>query len=127
MPEIRHRKKVTLMAARQLLSLLRDDIYLVDPTTAEVSGPRGIVTPFYDTDGRAFVRLYSNRGKLTRKAMCVSKLQWMARTGSAVPKGFEVHHRDGDFRNNDWDNLLCLHRLDHRKMHEAEGVDEAPF
>ena len=51
----------------------------------------------------------------------------MAGTGEAIPKGFEVHHEDEETQSNAFDNLLCLHKLDHRKKHRHAWADEEPI
>jgi hypothetical protein len=47
----------------------------------------------------------------------ISHLVWMQETGQLIPPEFEIHHRDEDHSNNDFDNLLCVHKLDHAKLH----------
>lgn len=81
------------------------------------------VRPYVANDeGHLYVRLYF-MGR--RKSMAVHRLVWMAATGVTIPYGFEIHHRDEDTQNNQFSNLLCLHRLDHQKFHE--NVVEVPF
>ena len=57
-----------------------------------------------------------------RKSCHVSNLVWMSRTGSIVPEGFEIHHIDEDPTNNNWNNLICVHSMDHVKLHNEESV-----
>lgn len=59
-----------------------------------------------------------------RRSCHVSALVWIANTGEGIPTGFEIHHRDEDPMNNDWDNLIAVHSLDHPKLHRLE---EVPF
>lgn len=61
-----------------------------------------------------------------RKSMHVSQLVWMWGTNSTIPDGYEIHHRDEDPNNNDFDNLMCLHPIDHAKMH-AVSEEPLPF
>lgn len=61
-----------------------------------------------------------------RASVHVSHLVWMWHTDSVLPDGFEVHHRDEDPTNNNWDNLLAVHPLDHAKLH-AVAEEEVPF
>lgn len=60
--------------------------------------------------------------------MHVARLVWMAGSGRTIPKGFEVHHRDELNSSDGWPNLICLHRLDHQKMHAHQEVywDDIP-
>jgi len=61
-----------------------------------------------------------------RKSMSVSHLVWMQHARQVIPDGWEIHHRNGDCTNNSWENLVCLHALDHYKEH-YNLVDEVPF
>ena len=61
-----------------------------------------------------------------RKSMHVSQLVWMWHTNAVIPDGWEVHHMDEDPNNNDFDNLLCLHPIDHAKMHPGKQ-EPTPF
>lgn len=38
-------------------------------------------------------------------------------TGNSIPKGWEVHHQDIDFNNNEFYNLLAIPKEIHRKYH----------
>jgi len=35
----------------------------------------------------------------------------------ATKAGFEIHHLDGDFSNNEPDNLILIEGIDHQKLH----------
>ena len=61
-----------------------------------------------------------------RKSIHVSHLVWMVNTQMCIPKDFEIHHRDENPRHNIFTNLLCVHKLDHLKLH-ADEVDDIPF
>lgn len=41
---------------------------------------------------------------------------WQTHYGE-IPPGWEVHHIDGNKANNMLENLLCLPRAEHRKLH----------
>lgn len=69
-----------------------------------------------------YVRLF-RYGK--SKAIAVHRLVWLAGTGSPIPEGWEIHHRDGVTSHNWFDNLFCLHPVDHRKLH-SRGLLEDP-
>ena len=115
-----------VLTQKEIIRLLRHRVYRVDANTGMVYGPANKpVTPFMAYDcGREkpylFVRLYSNN---KRKAISVSKLVWMSVTYQPVPPKFEIHHADNDPGHNWWSNLICLHKEDHKKMHE----NDAPF
>ena len=36
----------------------------------------------------------------------------------SIPKNYEIHHIDGDRKNNDIDNLIAISHEDHVKMHK---------
>lgn len=121
------------LTQQDILWLLNEKLYVVDRDTGEVTGPRGkVVTHIYGGRqprgaegnlGRKFVRLYHHN---KRVVISVPKLVWMSVTGQVVPPNFEIDHDDGDRRNDSWENLVCLHKLDHRKKHRQVEV-EIPF
>ena len=41
----------------------------------------------------------------------------------SIPPGHDVHHIDGDRRNNSLDNLAVMPRGEHRRMHNALRID----
>ncbi len=47
--------------------------------------------------------------------MC-EKLGW-----TELPKGYEVHHKDGNKLNNSLDNLVVLTKSEHSRIHSLEG------
>ncbi len=42
---------------------------------------------------------------------------WESHGNSPVPRGYVLHHRDGDKTNNDYQNLQLLTRAEHAKLH----------
>lgn len=50
---------------------------------------------------------------------------WMITTQCVIPDGWEIHHKNTDPTDNSFENLICCHPMDHRKLH-AE-LTEAPF
>lgn len=72
-------------------------------------------------------RLYY-RGR--KRNISVAQAIWMAGSGTPIPNGFEIHHRDKNVQNNAWSNLYCLYELDHDKLHSRDLIEEpeyAPF
>lgn len=116
------RKKLARMALAKILELVRRGRYQVNTDTGQVIGCRGKpITPFFrkdDTKKHLYVRLYYY-GKAVR-SISVAKLVWIAYTNSLPPPKWEVHHRDEDPSHNGWINLLCLHPLDHGKLHRSD-------
>lgn len=95
-PPIPKRYKATLTQT-EILTLLRNETYRVNRETGDIEGPRGIVTPCPDEAGYQFVRLYSGS---KRKSIAVGRLVWMGVTLQAIPRHFEIHHRDEIKSNN---------------------------
>lgn len=120
-------KYPSLLSQWEILTAIKSGKYRVCTTSGNVYNGRGrIITPF-TTHGRVWVRLYFRR---KRKAIGVSRLLWMQETGDIIPANFEVHHMDQDETNNSWENLLCIHKSDHRKLHngsEVNGDEMIPF
>ena len=115
-------KKVTQY---EVLQMIRDGRYQVNTKTGEVKNKKGkTLTPLPTgkLDEYLRVRLYTECGR--QLSVGVHRLVWMAATRHTIPSDFEVHHRDQDTLNNDFENLLCVHKYDHRKLHEDE---EVPF
>lgn len=42
---------------------------------------------------------------------------WESHGNAPVPRGYVLHHRDGDKTNNDYQNLQLLTRAEHAKLH----------
>ena len=61
-----------------------------------------------------------------RRGIAVARLVWMSVTKRTIPKGFEIHHMDVDYKNNAWSNLYCLYKLDHKKLHNRHLINEPP-
>jgi hypothetical protein len=106
----------------EVLVLLETGVYKICPETAVLTNGKGRVIAPWDFDGYLFVRLYSG-GRC--RSIHLGKLVWMSVTKCVVPAGWEVHHVDGDTRNNHWENVECLHELDHKKKHRSSA--EVPF
>lgn len=109
------------MTDEEVLSLLRRGVYEVDLVTAEVF-----------REGKKLKTSPNSKGyqKLTlaehpqRRHILLHKFIWMAGTMSCAPPSFEVHHRDENKDNNSFSNLLCVHSVDHAKLH---GEEDLPF
>ena len=50
---------------------------------------------------------------------------WERHWGQKIPKGYDIHHIDGNHSNNDVDNLLCVTRLEHAYIHKLQGDNGA--
>lgn len=121
-----------VMTDAEVLKLLRAGVYRVNLETGVVYGPtdKALAAEPRGRGEYLFVRLYAViRGVPKAKAIAVQRLVWMAATGEVIPPGFEVHHEDEETQSNAFSNLLCLHKLDHRKKHRhrVESDEPIPF
>lgn len=64
----------------------------------------------------------SNEGRRRAKGLHVAV--WEFYSGQTVPKGFEIHHIDGNPFNNDFSNLECVPMRDHRAMYELKDPEK---
>ena len=112
-----HRYYPRNMPRDEVLELLRRGHYRVDLESGAIYGRRGRLTKGNRPNrsgGRQIVKLYYERATAT---ILTSHLVWMAGNDAILPPGHEVHHRDGDPRNDAFDNLFALTRVDHAKLH----------
>lgn len=63
----------------------------------------------------------TNAGRMDAKSLHVAVYEFFS--GKKVPKGFIVHHEDGNHFNNDFSNLKCISREQHRLIHFKEKSD----
>lgn len=118
------------LTQREVLALLKTGRYWVDTEAGVVYGrggrPLTIQKDEHREDRHVYcsVRLYDGR---RRVGIGLARLVWMARLGRPVPRDFEIHHRDGDGQRNGWANLLCVHKEDHKKLHEGDAEGGVPF
>lgn len=57
-------------------------------------------------------------GKKYRGRYCYEHVfKWWKKHGVLPPKGYEIHHRDHNHRNNKDNNLELISAKDHRKLH----------
>ncbi len=114
----------------EIIDLIRRGIYKVDLDTGIVSKRNGkplYVEPAGRTKQYPRVRLCSG-GR--RRKLPVAHVVWLAGSGTSIPEGFEIHHRDTNVDHNWWSNLFCLFDLDHRKLHNGKPdllEEETPF
>lgn len=62
----------------------------------------------------------TNKGRIGAKGLHTAI--WEFYSGQKVPKGFCVHHKDGDVFNNDFKNLECISRAEHFEKHREELI-----
>ena len=62
------------------------------------------------------------KGKRYRGRYCYEHhLVWEQNTGTPVPDGYIVHHKDRNKFNNSFDNLELLKNSEHAKLHSTRG------
>jgi len=66
--------------------------------------------------------LFIKRGYLHYKNKPCHRIIWEQDVGP-IPKGFEIHHVDGNKLNNSFDNLQCLSKSDHMKLHALLSLE----
>lgn len=109
---------------RDIIRLLREKKYRVkNGKVQSKKGNRWCDLHEQNMNGYRFVWLYGN-GK--RRKIGVHSMVWMSVTHFPIPHRFEVHHRDLDKSHNLFDNLMCIHKLDHDKFHQ-EHHNNTPF
>lgn len=117
------------LTQKDILGLLRIGKYSVDFETGNIYGQSGNLLKQLPIgpEGNPYLSLnLYDQGK--RINVMVHKIVWMAGTMSTVPRNFEIHHRDLDPTNNSFNNLICVHKIDHAKLHsEYIEDDETPF
>lgn len=73
------------------------------------------------TDYGVAVLNKKDRYVLPRKGyISLSRAVYKDKNGK-IPKGYEIHHIDGDRKNNDISNLVALSHEDHIKMHKQNA------
>ena len=58
------------------------------------------------------------KSKHWRSSRIAARKLW-ERTYGLIPKGFHIHHIDGDHTNNNVDNLDCISSADHMRLHHT--------
>lgn len=74
-------------------------------------------------DGISFVASGRDYFYNAQKRIYLHRYLWEKANGK-IPEGYEIHHKDGDKRNNDLDNLEMLTVTDHRERHNSEMSEE---
>jgi len=46
---------------------------------------------------------------------------WEAANNTTIPKGYHIHHIDGNHNNNDINNLVCVSAEEHHNIHLVQG------
>ena len=105
----------------KILELINSGVYTVCPKTAEVRSRGKIVRPFPQrVHGGIHWRLtvfgFGGNKKIFR-----ARLVWIAKTRRLIPPGFVVHHANEDSQDDSWENLVCVYREDHLKLHPNGG------
>lgn len=62
-----------------------------------------------------------NRGYVCVAHKLLHHLVWEKHYGKKVPKGYYIHHKDGNKTNNDINNLQLMSASEHTKLHMSKG------
>jgi len=67
-------------------------------------------------------RFYKGKDGYWQNMMPIHAQRWVwINYHGAIPKGMDIHHKDGDKDNNEIENLEMLSRSEHLKRHWQEG------
>lgn len=75
-------------------------------------------------NGKTYFR--NKRGWFQSTYSTIHRDVWKYHNGD-IPKGYDIHHIDGDKANNQIENLQCLTRKEHRKLHGKPATVERQF
>lgn len=67
-------------------------------------------------------RYLSSREKIHGERL-LHRQVWVKHNGK-IPKGYEIHHKDGDWKNNDISNLEIVLKADHAREHLNERLND---
>lgn len=67
----------------------------------------------------------TNQGRKRPKGLHVAI--WEYYSGKKVPKGFCIHHKDGNTFNNDYSNLECIAVKDHIRIHQKQRNENPEY
>lgn len=111
-----------------LLDLILSDKYLIDLDLGIVQSTITKKELYTFRNKRwgnhLFIRLYCGS---YRKGISVSRVIWIKGSGCLIPEGWEIHHINENPLDNRFENLCCLHPIDHKKRHQAQEQENAPF
>lgn len=91
----------------------------INGTRSEYELPERILTGTVDFRGYIHVRLSKPETKI--KLFKIHSLVVRVFLGNYDSNLYEVHHKDGNRKNNRLDNLLLLTKDEHRKLHKKLG------
>lgn len=84
---------------------------------------RGLVTEFIEYEGEKFwlqtTGRYFQSGDKTQPERLLHRRVWINARGE-IPPGHAVHHKDGNWRNNDLNNLELMPIAEHMRLHMTE-------
>ena len=67
----------------------------------------------------------TNRGRKNPKGLHTAI--WEFYSGKKVPKGYCVHHKDGDVFNNEYSNLECISIREHMQYHSRKNYENPEY
>jgi len=123
MPSSYYTDKLTL---EEVLELIKKEAYAVDFEEGKVFNGSGVELTIRYKRGKnkeyPTVRFWKSPKQIE---IAVSAVVWMIGNDCLIPEDFEIHHIDKDPTNNAFNNLIALHRNDHRdKVHFFDTLRE---
>lgn len=62
--------------------------------------------------------------KINGKRQRLHRYVWETENNATIPKGYDIHHKDGNKLNNDILNLVLLKNSEHQSLHQRNLTDE---
>lgn len=121
------------MSDLEIIELFKSGKYTADLGSGDIYGKNKnvpLAVAEASEEGHLAVEIYNGP---KRKKIMVHRLIWLAGCLEPIPLKWELHHRNGDVKDNSFHNVVCLHPIDHRKvhkgglLHEVSDPDTLPF
>lgn len=126
MPRPAYKERLT---NEELIELFNQGKYYADLQTGLIYSEKTECEVFTYNGSRTgnyrWIRIYDQP---KHRTIAVAHIIWMVGSQCSIPKGWQIHHKDTNESNNCFSNLICLHPIDHQKVH-SEGIltEKNPF
>lgn len=67
---------------------------------------------------------YLSSKKIGNSRKRLHRYIWETENNAQIPKGYDIHHKDGNKSNNDVSNLMLVNNREHTKIHERNLTEE---
>lgn len=103
-----------------------DAVAALAATVSELPQVKAVADNHQEFRGKMYYRqsnghYYGSRGRKTNKS-ALHRDVWKCYYGE-IPDGCEIHHRDNNPANNALENLQCLTKAEHRRIHNAQKTE----